>query len=128
MPPMDCKNRGTHHTSFILTLTSRKTTSTALNHSLHPRASNKTLSTTCVSPHVFICSIQGKFVHLSSMHINLWIPCCLLTIILLLFFQMATLNFNCILLMLADQDSIPQNTLQSQDGLNLGGICFCPKW
>ena len=44
----------------------------------------------------------------------------------LLFFQMATLNFNHILLMLADQGSILWDTLQSQDGLNLGDIHFCP--
>ena len=35
MPPTDCINRGMRHAPFILTLTSRKTTSTALNHSLH---------------------------------------------------------------------------------------------
>ena len=78
-PPTDCINHGTHHVSFILTLTSRKTTSTALNHSLHPRAPNKTLSTTCGSPRVITHSIQGKFVcHLSSVHINPQIPHCLL--------------------------------------------------
>ena len=61
-PPMDCINHGTHCVSLILTLTSRKTTSTALNHSLHLRVSNKMLSTTCGSLYVIICSIQGKFV------------------------------------------------------------------
>ena len=49
-----------------------------------------------------------------------------LEIIFLLFFQIATLNFNHILLMLADQGSIPWDTLQSQDRLNLGDIRFCP--
>ena len=39
---------------------------------------------------------------------------------------MVTLNFNHILLKLASQGSIPQDTLQSQDGLNLGDIHFCP--
>ena len=39
---------------------------------------------------------------------------------------MATLNFDCILLMLVDQGSIPQDTLQSQDRLNLGDVHFCP--
>ena len=39
---------------------------------------------------------------------------------------MAVLNFNCILLKLADKGSTQQDTLQSQDGLNLGDICFCP--
>ena len=28
--------------------------------------------------------------------------------------------------MLEDQGSIPQDTLQSQDRLNLGDVCFCP--
>ena len=39
---------------------------------------------------------------------------------------MAVLNFNHILLMLADQVSIPWDTLQSQDKLNLGDVRFCP--
>ena len=39
---------------------------------------------------------------------------------------MATLNFNCILLKLASKGFIPWDTLQSQDGLNLGDITFCP--
>ena len=47
-------------------------------------------------------------------------------IFLLFFFQMMALNFNQILLMLADQGSILQDTLQSQDRLNLGDIHFCP--
>ena len=49
-----------------------------------------------------------------------------LAIIFPLVFQMATLNYNHILLKLADQGSIPRDTLQSQDGLNLGDIRFCP--
>ena len=43
-----------------------------------------------------------------------------------LFFQMAALNFNWILLKLTSKGSIPRDTLHSQDGLNLGDICFCP--
>ena len=39
---------------------------------------------------------------------------------------MASLNFDRILLMLKDTGSIPRETLHSQDGLNLGDICFCP--
>ena len=39
---------------------------------------------------------------------------------------MAALNFNRILLMLEDQGSILQETLQSQDGLNLGDVHFYP--
>ena len=51
----------------------------------------------------------------------------ILAIIFLLFpFQMAVLNFNQILLMLADQGSILQDTLQSQDRLNFGDVHFCP--
>ena len=39
---------------------------------------------------------------------------------------MAALKFNHILLKLASKDSIPRDTLQSRDGLNLGDIHFCP--
>ena len=39
---------------------------------------------------------------------------------------MAVLNFDRILLMLDGPGSIPQETLHSQDGLNLGDIHFCP--
>ena len=39
---------------------------------------------------------------------------------------MVALNFNRILLKLAYKGSILWDTLQSQDGLNLGDICFCP--
>ena len=38
---------------------------------------------------------------------------------------MVALNFDCILLMLVDQGSIPWDTLQSQEGLNLGDVHFC---
>ena len=50
----------------------------------------------------------------------------MLAMIFLLFFQMVTLNFDHILLMVADQGSILQDTLQSHDRLNLGDIHFCP--
>ena len=39
---------------------------------------------------------------------------------------MAALNFNRILLMLEDPGSILQETLHSQDGLNMGDVRFCP--
>ena len=39
---------------------------------------------------------------------------------------MVALNFNRILLMLEDPGSILRETLQSQDRLNFGDICFCP--
>ena len=39
---------------------------------------------------------------------------------------MAALNFDRILLILKDTGSILWETLHSQDGLNLGDICFCP--
>ena len=41
-------------------------------------------------------------------------------------FQMAALNFERIPLMLKDGGSILRDTLQSQDGINLGDIRFCP--
>ena len=41
-------------------------------------------------------------------------------------FQMAAPNFERILLMLKDRISIPRDTLQSQDGIKLGNIRFCP--
>ena len=41
-------------------------------------------------------------------------------------FQMAALNFECILMMLKGGGTIPQSTLCSQDGINLGDIRFCP--
>ena len=41
-------------------------------------------------------------------------------------FQMVALNFGCILMMLKDGGTIPQYTLCSQDGINLGDIHFCP--
>ena len=49
-----------------------------------------------------------------------------LTITSRLFFQMATLNFNQILLKLTSKGSILRDTLHSQDSLNLGDIHFCP--
>ena len=39
---------------------------------------------------------------------------------------MAALSFSQILLRLTSKGSIPRDTLHSQDGLNLGDICFCP--
>ena len=53
-------------------------------------------------------------------------PLILAIIFLLFFFQMVALNFDRILLMLVDQGSIPRDTLQSQDGLNMGDVRFCP--
>ena len=54
------------------------------------------------------------------------VPLILEITFLLFSFQMVALNFNRILLMLVDQGSIPWETLQSQDGLNLGDVHFCP--
>ena len=39
---------------------------------------------------------------------------------------MVVLNFKHILMMLKDRGTSPQDTLCSQDGINLGDICFCP--
>ena len=49
-----------------------------------------------------------------------------LKITLYLLFQMAVLNFDCILQMLENTGLIPHETLYSQDGLNFGDIHFCP--
>ena len=46
MPPTECINHGTCCILFILTLTSRKTTSTAFNHSLHQHSP---VTTRCIS-------------------------------------------------------------------------------
>ena len=51
-PPMDCINHETCCAPFILTLTSRKTTSTTLNHLLHPHSTLTTqLPTSSVCYH-----------------------------------------------------------------------------
>ena len=51
----------------------------------------------------------------------------ILAIIFLLFsLQMVAIKFNQIHLMLVDQGSILWDTLQSQDRLNFGDVCFCP--
>ena len=77
-------------------------------------------STRCIHLH-----LQGKFLHppgrlSGTFHIAR--PRCKLVFP----FQMVALNFQRILLMLKDGGSIPRDTLQSQDGINLGDIHFCP--
>ena len=49
-----------------------------------------------------------------------------LAIIFLLFFQMATLNFNCILLMLADQGSIPWTPSRARTDSTWGKFASVP--
>ena len=65
-PPMDCINHGTCCASFILTLTSRKTTSTTLNHLLHLHATSTALSY-LLHPRVVI-HIQGKCTSFFNAH------------------------------------------------------------
>ena len=131
-----------HHVPFILTLTIGQTTTAAPNCSFHqcrsvhpPAASmcthkvqaltstacsinNTELGTSTSIPKVssFI-SQTGCLTHSMPLFpdVNSFFP-----------FQMAALNFECILLMLKDMGSILRDTLQSQDGLNLGDIRFCP--
>ena len=76
-------------------------------------------STRCIHLH-----LQGKFLHSLGClaHSAPLVP----EVNTFFLFQMVALNFECILLMLKDVGSILQDTLQSQDGLNLGDICFCP--
>ena len=131
-----------HHVPFILTLTIRQTTTATLNRLFHqhqsvhlPAASactcevqaltstacsisNTTLGiSTSISKVSSFISQAGCSAHSAPLisDINSFFP-----------FQMAALNFDRILLMLKDAGSIPQDTLHSQDGLNLGDICFCP--
>ena len=69
--------------------------------------------------------LQGKFLHFPgrlSSTFRIAHPRCKLVFP----FQMVALNFKSILLMLKDGGSIMQDTLQSQDGINLGDIHFCP--
>ena len=69
--------------------------------------------------------LQGKFLHLSGrLSGTFCIACSRCKLIFPL--QMVALNFKRILLMLKDGGSIPRDTLQSQDGINLGVIHFCP--
>ena len=135
MPPADCINCRTCRAPFILTLTSRKTTSTALALSAFNLDNSATrfihVQPQQYSATSFISMLSSAFkvnVPPSSMHIDPQIPHCsfLKQPFCSLPFQMAALNFNRILLMLEDPGSIPWETLQSQDGLNVGDIHFCP--
>ena len=131
-----------HLVPFILTLTIRWTTRATLNCSLHqhqsvhpPTVSACThrvqaltptacsINYTALGASVSICKVSsfifqaGCPAHSASLapDVNSFFP-----------FHIMALNFKCILLMLRDGGSIPQDTLQSQDGINLGDICFCP--
>ena len=139
MPPVECINRSTRLVSFILTLAFRQTTRATPNRSCQPihspaasactREVQALASTVCsinntaLSVSTSICKVSsfisqaGCLAHSVSLvpGVNTFFP-----------FQMAALNLERILLMLKDAGSIPQDTLQSQDRLNLGDICFCP--
>ena len=129
MPPTECINCGTRHVPSILALTIRPTTA-APHHLLHQHQSIH-------PPAVSACSIKytaPQHIHLHSQGTFLLFHAdCLAHSTLLVpgvnsffLFQMVALNFECILLMLKDRGSILRDTLQSQDRINLGDICFCP--
>ena len=138
---MECINHGTCHVPFILTLTIRQTTASP-NCSLHQcqpvhppavsacsRIVQALASTACsinytapgasisnckVSSFIFLAGCPAHSTSLVP-GVNSFFP-----------FQIATLNFEHILLMLKDGGSIPRDTLNSQDRINQGDIHFCP--
>ena len=142
MPPVECINHGMHHVPFILTLTIRQTTTATPNCSFHQRQSVHPPTASACTREVqaltsTVCSINNtalgvstSICKVSSFIFQAGCPAHSAPLVpkvnTLFPFQMVALNFNCILLMLKDMGSIPQETLHSQDGLNLGDICFCP--
>ena len=129
---MECINHGTRWASFILILSIRQTTPT-LNNQLYPTAvSVCTCRCTChycmfhqlQIPQLIHLHLQGKsfFLHTDFQAYSTLLDPCVNSFFL---FQMAALNFECILVMLKDGGTIPRGTLRSQDGINLGDICFC---
>ena len=142
MPPAECINHSTCLVPFILTLTIRWTTRATpttrfinINQFFHPLCqcvpAKSRYSLLLHAPSTIqhpsastsICKVSAFIFHAGCPvysaslvpSVNLFFP-----------FQMAALNFEHILLMLKDGGSIPQDTLQSQDGFNLGDIHFCP--
>ena len=131
-----------HLVPFILTLTTRQTTTAATNRSfhqcqpVHPSAVSActhevpaltstvcSINNTALGVSTSICKVSS-FISQAGCPIHS-VP--LIPEVNMLFpFQMAALNFKHILLMLKDMGSIPRDTLQSQDGLNLGDFHFCP--
>ena len=132
MPPTECINHGTRWASFSLILSIRQ----------HPHPTTSSIQPLCqciptdtlatiacfisykyTSTSTSICKVSSFILHTDfqaySASLNLGINSFFL-------FQMVALNFECILMMLKDRGTIPQNTLHSQDGINLGDICFCP--
>ena len=129
MPPVECINCGTCRVSFTLTLPIRQTTP-ALNNPLCQCVPTEALTTIACfisykhpSASTSICKVSSFILHADfqaySASLNPGINSFFL-------FQMAALNFECILMMLKDGGTIPRDTLCSQDGINLGDICFCP--
>ena len=138
---MECINCGMCHVPFILTLTIRQTTA-APNCSLHQHQPVHPLAVSACTHEVqaltsTACSInytaRGASISIYKVSSFIFQAGCPAHSALLVpdvnsffHFQMAALNFECILLMLKDGGSIPRDTLQSQDGINLGDIHFCP--
>ena len=131
-----------HLIPFILTLTIRQTTRATSNHSFHqcqpvhpPTASACTcevqaLMSTACSINNTAHGISTSICNVSSFISQAGCPAHSVKLIpkvnTFFPFQMVALNFEHILLMLKDAGSILRDTLQSQDGLNLVDIRFCP--
>ena len=123
---------------FILTLTIRQTTMATPNRSFYQHQSvHLPAASACTSKVQVltstVCSINntalGVSTSISKVSSFISQAGCLAHSAPLIPFQMVALNFDCILLMLKHVGSILQDTLHSQDGLNLGDICFCPlRW
>ena len=142
MPPVECINRGTCHILFLLTLTIRQTTMATPNHSFHQRQSVhlptasactckvQALASTACSINNTALGILASISKVSSFISQAGCPAHSMPLVpkvnSLFPFQMAALNFDCILLMLKDAGSISRDTIHSQDELNLGDIHFCP--
>ena len=125
-----------HHAPFILTLTIRQTTPT-LNHSLHQHS--PTGQRVPTKPrHLLLLHAPATIKHASASTSSYKVSSFILHAGFLVYsaslipsinsfsFQMVALNFERILMMLKDGDTIPRDTLHSQDGTNLGDIRVCP--
>ena len=107
-------------TTPALTSSTRCASMYPLSHSLPLHASSATKHP---SVSTSICKVSSFILHADfQAYSTLLVP----GINSFFSFQMAALNFECILMMLKDGGTIPRDTLRSQDGINLGDIHFCP--
>ena len=123
MPPAECINHGTCRVPFILTLTIRQTTMATPNSSFHQRQSVHQPAASACTHKVqaltsTVCSINNTALGISTSisKVSSFISQAgcrahsaplILEVTSLFPFQMAALNFDCILLMLKDAGSIP---------------------